>query len=239
MHHAALNRRRETKFLAADIARVEADGSFSGYASIFSQRDLGNDIVVPGAFAKSLARRGASGIRMLYQHDPNEPIGVWTSIEEDSRGLHVVGRLTRSVERGREVHELMRAGAIDGLSIGFRTVRATAGKAAGTRHIIEADLWEISVVTFPMHPQARVHAVKSAGGRRLPTEREFERWLRRDAGLTRSQARTVIAKGFSHLPRMRDAAGPSSRALSDRVLSAARALQTEIQKGIRNGTRSQ
>jgi HK97 family phage prohead protease len=243
MQHAALERRRETKFLAADIARVEADGTFSGYASIFSQRDLGNDIVVPGAFAKSLARRGASGIRMLYQHDPNEPIGVWTSIEEDSRGLHVVGKLTRSVERGREVHELMRAGAIDGLSIGFRTVRATAGKtpgkAAGARHILEADLWEISVVTFPMHPQARVHAVKSAGARRLPTEREFERWLRRDAGLTRSEARTVIAKGFSQLPRKRDAAGPSSRALSDRVLSAARALQTELQKGIRNGTRSQ
>jgi hypothetical protein len=226
MDRAALARLRETKLLAADIERVGLDGTFSGYASIFGERDLGNDVVMPGAFARSLVQRGASGVRMLFQHDPDEPIGVWTAIEEDARGLHVVGRLTRSVERGREIHELMRAGAIDGLSIGFRTVRATASKSAGVRQILEADLWEISVVTFPMQPGARIDAVKFAG--RLPTTRQFERLLTREAGLTRSEARTVIAKGFAQLPRMRDAAGAKPREAAVNFLAAARGLQSSL-----------
>ncbi len=153
--------RIEKKFAGLSIENVDADGSFSGYASLFGEVDLGKDAIEPGAFAKSVRERGAAGIRMLWQHDPNEPIGVWTHIREDRRGLYVEGRLTKGVNRAREVLELMRTGAIDGLSIGFRTVRAKAGKA-GVRHIHEADLWEISVVTFPMLPSARVGQVKAA-----------------------------------------------------------------------------
>lgn len=225
MNHAAMPWQRERKFAPAAIGRVRLDGTFSGYASVFSQRDLGNDMVMPGAFARSLAERGAAGIRMLYQHNPDEPIGVWTSIVEDSRGLHVVGRLTRAAERGREVHELMRAGAIDGLSIGFKTVRASAGRA-GVRRILEADLWEISVVTFPMQPGARIEAVKStrpAEGR--PTIRQFERWLVRDAGLTRGEARDVIARGYANLAGARDAAGGQAGELAARFRLAARQLR--------------
>ncbi|QND52394.1 HK97 family phage prohead protease [Phyllobacterium sp. 628] len=151
----------EKKFAGLAIDRVELDGSFSGYASLFGEVDLGKDAISPGAFAGSIRKRGVSGIRMLWQHDANEPIGTWTRIVEDKRGLYVEGRLTTGVNRGREVLELMRAGAIDGLSIGFRTVKAKADNS-GIRHILEADLWEISVVTFPMLPSARVAQVKKS-----------------------------------------------------------------------------
>ena len=157
-------RPNERKFARLGQARVEADGTFSGYASLFGRVDLGKDIIERGAFARSLRDRGAKNIRMLFQHDPNEPIGVWTEIKEDARGLFVRGRLTTEVERAREVLSLMRGGALDGLSIGFRTVRARKDADAGVRRVIEADLWEISVVTFPMLPEARVDAVKGTGG---------------------------------------------------------------------------
>ena len=153
---------RETKFAEAELTEVEADGSFSGYASLFGEADLSRDIVMPGAFAKSIRARGAAGIRMLFQHDPAVPIGVWREVREDARGLFVRGRLTTEVARAREVLALMRAGAVDGLSIGFRTVKGRTDGKTGARRLLELDLWEISVVTFPMLPAARVSAVKGA-----------------------------------------------------------------------------
>ena len=152
---------RETKFANAELSGVEADGSFFGYASLFGETDLNRDLVVPGAFQKSIGKRGAGGIRMLFQHDPAAPIGVWQEVREDSRGLFVRGKLMTEVAKGREVLALMRAGAIDGLSIGFRTVRGRTDAKSGVRRLIEVDLWEVSVVTFPMLPQARVGGVKA------------------------------------------------------------------------------
>lgn len=151
----------ERKFVGVTIAGVEADGVFDGYASLFGKVDLGRDVVEAGAFAASLARRGAAGVRMLYQHDPAIPIGTWSEIREDARGLYVRGRLALEAPRAREVHALMREGALDGLSIGFRAVRARTDAKTGIRRIIEVDLWEISVVTFPMLPEARIGAVKA------------------------------------------------------------------------------
>lgn len=194
---------REVKFARCELQNVDADGTFAGYASLFGKEDLGRDIVLPGAFSKSLAERGAQGIKLLFQHDPNEPIGVWLDIREDARGLYAKGRLMQDVARAREVLALMRAGAVDGLSIGFKTVKGRRDPNSGIRRLAEVDLWEISVVTFPMQPEARVACVK---GRR-PTEREFERWLTRDAGLTRGEARVVIAHGFKRLAATRDAGG--------------------------------
>ena len=133
---------------------------FEGYASLFGTVDLGRDTVEPGAFARSLEKRGTRAVRMLYQHDPSEPVGAWLVLKEDRRGLYVRGRLTLSSARGREVHALMRDGALDGLSIGFRTVRARTDARTGVRRLLELDLWEISIVTFPMLPGARVEAVK-------------------------------------------------------------------------------
>lgn len=220
----------ETKRAALSLDALEKDGTFSGYASLFGAVDLGQDAVEPGAFAKSLKARGADGIRMLYQHDPNEPIGRWTNIAEDRRGLFVRGQLSLATMRGREVHALMRDGALDGLSIGFRTVRARKD-AGGIRRIVEADLWEISVVTFPMLPGARVSEVKKRA-QPLPTVREFERWLTRDAGLTRSEARAVIARGFASLKDARDAIANRNGAhdLAGRIRMAARELNHQDMK---------
>lgn len=214
----------ERKFVELGGADVEADGTFSGYASLFGKVDLAKDVVERGAFAASLRQRGAAGVRMLFQHDPDQPIGTWTEIREDARGLFVRGRLAGDVARAREVLALLRGKALDGLSIGFRTVRARADRTAGVRRILEADLWEISVVTFPMLPEARVAQVKG----RLPTVREFERWLTRDAGLTRSDARTVIARGFAHLTRGRDAASKNAGGLAGTIRAATRLMRKEI-----------
>ena len=140
---------------------VKRNGVFEGYASVFGKTDLGRDIVAAGAFRVSLARRGPSDVRMLFQHDPALPIGVWERIYEDARGLFVRGRLSLDSPKAREVHALMRDRAIDGLSIGFRAVKGARDPRTGVRRLTEIDLWEISVVTFPMLLEARVDTVKS------------------------------------------------------------------------------
>lgn len=153
--------RREAKFLPMPPARIGTDGLFEGYASLFRIADLGKDVVEPGAFRESLLRRGPSGVKLLWQHDPAEPIGRWLSLAEDARGLFVRGRLALAVARAREIHALMREGAIDGLSIGFRPEKARTEPRTGLRRLERVDLWEVSIVTFPMLPQARISAVKA------------------------------------------------------------------------------
>jgi uncharacterized protein len=220
---------REKKFCRLDLKSVEADGTFEGYASLFHREDLGRDVVAPGAFQNSLAKRGAAGIKMLFQHDPNEPIGVWDTLREDARGLYAAGRIMAQVERGREVLALMREGAIDGLSIGFRTVKARRDARSGVRRLMEIDLWEISVVTFPMQPEARARLTKSwPFAEKLPSERECERWLTRDAGLSRSEARALMRGGLAGLRSLRDAGGGSGvkgGGLAGRITAAAHLMR--------------
>jgi HK97 family phage prohead protease len=202
----------ETKRAGFALTSVDAEGTFEGYASLFNVEDLSRDVIAPGAFRDSITKRGAGGIKLLYQHDPAEPIGVWLDIAEDARGLIVKGRLTLEVGRAREVLSLMKAGALEGLSIGFRTEKGSRDARSGIRTLKKIDLWEISVVTFPMQPGARVTAVKSgpfSDGKTL-TEREFERFLTREAGLKRSEAAALMRTGFKSLAAMRDAgSGPS------------------------------
>jgi HK97 family phage prohead protease len=124
-----------------------------GHASLFDVQDLGGDVVRRGAFAKAL--RAGGRVPMLFQHDPAEPVGVWTSLREDRRGLFARGEILASGPRGRTVAGLVRRGAIDGLSIGFRTRRSTPRRPSG-RDLFDLDLWEVSIVTFPMLPQARL-----------------------------------------------------------------------------------
>ncbi len=171
---------RTQKFANLTLSGVTGEGRFSGYASIFGEVDLGKDAIEPGAFSQSLARRGAGGVRMLFQHDPSEPLGAWKTIREDARGLYVEGMLSPGVARAKEVHMLMKAGALDGLSIGFQTVKARTDGKTGVRRILEADLWEISIVTFPMLPSARVSNVKNARFFR-DKETELVRTMRRAA----------------------------------------------------------
>jgi uncharacterized protein len=140
---------------------VSTQNVFIGYASLFNRRDQAGDIVKPGAFAASLKKRGAEGIRMLFQHDPAEPVGTWLDVEERDRGLFVRGRLDMNVQRGRELHSLLESKGIDGLSIGFKTLHATRDRALNARLITRIDLWEISLVTFPMLEGARVSQVST------------------------------------------------------------------------------
>jgi HK97 family phage prohead protease len=146
---------------------VDADGRFAGYASVFGQVDDGGDIVMPGAFRRSLGLRGKHRIKMLFQHDPKEPVGVWDVIREDLYGLWVEGRLVQDVPRADALRRLIARGAVDGLSIGFRTVKSTRAGREGHRRLWEVDLWEVSIVTFPMMDLARIAPGKPPGNARL------------------------------------------------------------------------
>jgi HK97 family phage prohead protease len=124
-----------------------------GYASLWGVADLNGDVVQAGAFADSLAKTGASGVRMLNQHDARAPVGVWDEIIEDARGLFVRGRIEDWSAEARFAAALSRAGAMDGLSIGYRTARAR--RQGRFRVLSGVELWEVSLVTFPMLPGAR------------------------------------------------------------------------------------
>ena len=150
----------EHKFvrLAGELEVTEGS-RIAGYASLFGKRDQGGDVVMAGAYAASLRALEAKGgrVKMLWQHDPGQPIGIWDEVREDARGLYVKGRILTEVEKGREAVALIGAGAIDGLSIGYRTIKAEKdGK--GQRLLSELELWEVSLVTFPMLQDARVAA---------------------------------------------------------------------------------
>lgn len=156
----------ERKFHRPEAGITVRDGAFvEGYASIFGRRDQGGDVVGRGAYAASLAALAATGrrVKMLWQHDPAQPIGVWDEAREDATGLYVKGRILTEVARGREAAALLAAGAIDGLSIGYRTVRAERD-AKGQRLLQELELWEVSLVTFPMLAEARVQAKADPAG---------------------------------------------------------------------------
>ena len=170
----------ERKFSRFGETLKVTDGvEIEGYASLFGQPDQGGDVVVKGAYAGSLASLKVQGqhVKMLWQHDASEPIGVWDAVHEDAKGLYVKGRLLESVARGREAAALIAAGALDGLSIGYRTKRATRGED-GTRRLVELELWEVSLVTFPMLVNARV-------GAKSETKERDDQELRELAGVLR------------------------------------------------------
>jgi uncharacterized protein len=152
--------RREKSRSGQPLCACSGTGVFVGYASLFGRRDQTGDIVLPGAFAASLRRKAPEHVRMLFQHDADEPVGTWLEMRETARGLHVTGRLDWNVQRGREILSLLESRGLDGLSIGFKTVTARRDKATGARLLSQIDLWEISLVTFPMLEGARVSEVK-------------------------------------------------------------------------------
>ncbi len=207
-----------------EIKSVSADGTFEGYASLFNREDMGRDVILPGAFTESLKKRSANGIKLLYQHDPAEPIGVWEHIREDAKGLYARGRLLLSVSRAREVHALLEAGALDGLSIGFKAISARREAKTSIRRISKVDLWEISVVTFPMMPEARITSL----GKRLAapyarSAREFERWLTTDGHFTQNEARAFLSHGLRGLHALSAANGTTR--LSTAIRAATRAMR--------------
>ncbi|MFG6083912.1 HK97 family phage prohead protease [Paracoccus litorisediminis] len=180
-----------------EIKNLTDEGVIEGYASIFNNVDAGGDKVVPGAFVESLAKARQVGrtVKMLWHHDPSQPIGIWEDLAEDGKGLRGRGRLVMEVPKAREVHALMKAGAVGGLSIGYRTIKAEP--EGNVRLLKQVELFEVSPVTFPMNDRAKISSVKADGlaeiveklaaGDRL-TEREFERMLKGTLDLSNSQA---------------------------------------------------
>jgi HK97 family phage prohead protease len=189
-----------TKDFALQIkGEVGSDGSFEGYGSIFGNVDSYGEKVMPGAFGESLARHKREGTKplMLWQHDSWSPIGVWEDLAEDGKGLWGKGRLLPGVKAADEALILLKAGAVQGLSIGYREVETEPD--GNIRLLKKLDLLEISIVSFPANRRARVETVKSildAG--KLPTVREFEEFLR-DAGFSKALATAIAAKATPHL----------------------------------------
>ena len=153
---------------------IDETGRFAGYASIFNQVDQGGDVVMPGAFKKCLASKGKESVRLLFQHDPKEPIGIWEKVCEDGFGLWAEGRLLPGIERADALRKLIEGGAVDGLSIGFRAERSKRDRATGHRHLMQINLWEISIVTFPMMDGARIKPGAKQAGNDLRLARSLD-----------------------------------------------------------------
>ena len=183
----------QTTIFPLELKQESEDGTFEGYGAIFGNVDRDGDIVERGAFKESLNKRTPA---LLWQHDQKQPIGRFEMIREDEKGLYVKGRIAIKGD-GERVHELLKMGALNGLSIGFVAKRASRNAATGIRTIHEADLMEISLVTFPANDMARVENVKSTlQDTVIPqTPRSFEAFLR-EGGFSRSQAKAITAKGF-------------------------------------------
>ncbi len=194
----------ERKSIAVEI-KATPEGRIEGYASKFGEEDDYGDVMVKGAFAGSLA--SGRKVRMLWQHNPSEPIGVWDEVAEDETGLRVSGRILEATQKGREARELVAAGVIDGMSIGYRTVRAGRDDA-GLRLLHEVDLWEVSLVTFPALASAQVDAVKAMmefdRGNSALVKRMLEHDLR-EAGFSNTEANAAAAAAASKLVALREA----------------------------------
>lgn len=194
-----------TKAFALQVKEVSDDGTFEGYGSIFGNLDSYGEIVEEGAFAKSLARHAKEKTKplMLWQHNPDDPIGVWDSLTEDAKGLRGVGRLLKGVRRADEAYIMLKNGAIQGLSIGYREVKVEP--EGNNRRLKELDLIEISIVSFPANRRARVDAVKSErmdefarrlrDGDPMPIK-EFEDILR-EAGVPKAMAVQIASVGYA------------------------------------------
>jgi uncharacterized protein len=201
----------EIKSLALELKADDA-GEVEGYGSVFGGLDSYGDTIEPGAFAASISKRKP---KMLWQHRMDKPIGVWDDVSEDGKGLRLKGRIA-DTELGREARQLIKMGAMDGLSIGYRTIR---DEMRGNNRILkEVDLWEVSFVTIPADAAATVTGVKS-----IATERDCEDALR-EMGFSRREAKAFIARGWGGIRDLRDA-GDS---LPDDVLRDAEAIKTQL-----------
>lgn len=187
----------EHKGFAFEVKEVTAEGTIEGYAAVFGNVDRGGDKILPGAFVESLRKAAQQGqtVKMLFNHDPNQPIGVWEDLAEDAKGLWGKGRLVMEVPKAQEVHALLKAKALGGLSIGYVTDESDWD--GNVRLLKSVQLYEVSPVTFPMNERAKISSVKSAEGAAeiidklaagdLLTVREFEQ-LAKGLGLSNSQA---------------------------------------------------
>jgi HK97 family phage prohead protease len=194
IHYLPVGFAVEEKSVAETKEETGAFGTFRGYGSVFNNLDCDYDVVRPGAFKASLARQ--TRIKMLWQHRTSEIIGSFTSFQEDEKGLAVEGRINLGTEKGREAYALLKAGDMDGLSIGYRVKDFEVEKTTGVRFLKEVDLMEISLVTMPANQRALVTDVKSVED--VATLSDLEDLLRK-SGFSRDAAIVFISrvKSFS------------------------------------------
>lgn len=189
--------------LSLKFAADESAGTFTGYASTFGgDPDHHGDVVLPGAFAQSLAKHASAGTRpaLLWQHDQANPIGVWASLAEDSHGLVATGKLTMDVPQAKAAHALAKDGAL-ALSIGYTVAPGGAELVNSARHLKQLHLVEVSLVGIAANPNARILNVKSAFDPVQPNPREFERSVRDALGLSAREAKRLMAGGWNALVR--------------------------------------
>lgn len=184
-----------------ELKAVQEDGFFSGYGAVFGNVDWYNDVILPGAFKVSLEKWQSKNKMppVLWNHNDSEPIGVYTQIYEDEKGLFVEGKLLiDDVPRAKSTYALLKAGAIDGLSIGYSTKKANQ-QGNGVRELIEVDIGEISIVTQPANDRSLITSVKNKlEDGELPTLPEFEKFLR-ESGFSKSQSTAIASKGLRSL----------------------------------------
>ena len=220
-HAQGKYRLREVAFSAK--AANEENGKFSGYGSVFGTVDAYNEVVVPGAFAESLAAIEQQGrpLPALWQHMSTEPVGGYESLKEDARGLAVEGfLLVDEIVKAREAYALLKRNLVTGLSIGYYVRDSSRDDVTGIRTLKKLDLVEISLVTFPANDDARVDAVKSmlAHGS-MPSIRQFEGILR-EAGFSKSQATTIASRGFKYLLDQGEPEPPKESKTTSALLAA-------------------
>lgn len=188
----------EHKNIPFEIKAIEEDGSFVAYGSTFGNEDLGGDVVVKGAFRKSIHEKNINDILLLHQHDTSKIIGEFKSIEEDDKGLLLRGQLfIKDIQLAAETRFLMLKNKLKSMSIGFRIPEGGKSFENGRRMLKEIDLVEVSIVTFPMNPEAEILGVKKM---KDLTIREFEEKMR-DAGFSRNEAKGISTDGFTGLTR--------------------------------------
>lgn len=209
--HPALAGQRETRAYGLSLKAIGDDGSVEGYGSVFGVRDNYDDVIAAGAFLASLkAHKAASTMpAMLWQHSADEPIGIWTDMTEDAKGLRIKGALCLDTEKGKEAYALLKMGALNGLSIGFISKQWAYDRETDVRTLTEIDLWEISLVTFPANEKARVTNVKSATDMAAP--KDAERILR-DAGFSKADATALVSRVMRMGEERRDSVESTTKA---------------------------
>lgn len=212
---------REVRSFALQIKAAGDDGTVEGYGSVFGVRDNYDDVIAKGAFVQSVKDHKAAGTMpaMLWQHDADKPIGIWTEMIEDEKGLRIKGRLAMETVKGKEAHALLKMGAINGLSIGFMSKEWAYDRETEVRTLTAIDLWEVSLVTFPANEKARVTNVKSADELQAPKDAEK---VLRDAGFSKSDATAFV----SRVMRMGEVRSDSANSTAVAMKAADRLLRS-------------
>ncbi len=205
---------RQVRSCALEIRAVSDDGTIEGYGSVFGVRDDYDDVIAAGAFVESMKAHKAAGTMpaMLWQHSAEEPIGVWSEMVEDAKGLRVKGQLALETVRGKEAHALLKLGALNGLSIGFMSKQWAYDRESEVRTLTEIDLWEVSLVTFPANSKARVTNVKASADE-VATPKDAERILR-EAGFSKADATGLVSRVMRLGEERRDAAQSTAHAMN-------------------------